>query len=308
MPELLTITNAAFNEYEFVRREPASSKLAAAVASLLPGRERARRGSTGGPPDAVPHGQRAVRARLVSLDATALPGRAVRLGRQLLRASAGRPAQAIAHEGSDTRRVRATPSRRWPTLSSTRASAAAESDHLWPLMSRPGAACESPSRGRPSSLVDAQLRRAHHEPAAPLAHERELLHDLVPQVPGQDEDQVGLGLADGVRRAGSGMCDAGQVVALLVRVEVARVLDEVRADAAVVEQRVALGGRAVAGDPAARRVAARSESRAPALGQFDALGEPEYVSRRSKSSSRSRCRSSAARSVSGLEWSSAWPP
>ena len=52
------------------------------------------------------------------------------------------------------------------------------------------------------------------------------------------------------------MCVPGQEVALLVRVAVDRVVEEVGADAAVVEQRVALAGRAVAGDRFPRRLAA----------------------------------------------------
>ena len=71
------------------------------------------------------------------------------------------------------------------------------------------------------------------------------------QVPRQDQHDVGLVRADALRRADRDV-RARQQVALLVRVEVDGVVEEVRADAAVVEQRVALGRRAVADDPLAR--------------------------------------------------------
>src|SRR3954452_9517682 len=85
-----------------------------------------------------------------------------------------------------------------------------------------------------------QLRRARREAPAPLADEVELLHDLVLEVPGQDHHDVGAVLADLLGRADRDVA-AGQEVPLLVRIQVARVVDEVRPDAAVVEQRVPRG-------------------------------------------------------------------
>ena len=62
------------------------------------------------------------------------------------------------------------------------------------------------------------------------------------------------------------MCVPGSELALLVRVAVDRVVEEVRADAAVVEQRVALAGRAVAGDRLPARLASMQERQQVALG------------------------------------------
>ena len=67
---------------------------------------------------------------------------------------------------------------------------------------------------------------------------------------GQDQDVVGTSLLERLRMPDRDV-GPGQELALLVRVAVDRELEQVGADAAVVEQRVALAGRAVAGDPLA---------------------------------------------------------
>ena len=99
--------------------------------------------------------------------------------------------------------------------------------------------------------------------ARPTRARRQLRHDLVLQVPGQDQDVVGTCLLERV-----GMPDrdvrAGQELPLLVRVAVDRELEEVRTDAAVVEQRVPLARGAVAGDRACPRAGGRSGTRADA--------------------------------------------
>src|SRR5437016_4639289 len=60
----------------------------------------------------------------------------------------------------------------------------------------------SPNRiSRSGSREQRQLRRARGEPASPLADEAELLDDLVLEVPGQDQDDVGPILPDRLRRA-----------------------------------------------------------------------------------------------------------
>ena len=69
--------------------------------------------------------------------------------------------------------------------------------------------------------------------------------DLVLQVPGQDQDVVGLGLVDGLDRLDRDV-RARREAAVLVGVAVDGEVEEVGADAAVVEQRVALARRAVA--------------------------------------------------------------
>ena len=87
-----------------------------------------------------------------------------------------------------------------------------------------------------------------------------------------------------------GMWVPGQQMALLVRIEIAGELHELRPDAAVVEHRVALRGSAVAGDPQALALAGRSGTRG-----CRACPRPPPGRRRGRSSSRS---SPAARSRS----------
>jgi hypothetical protein len=141
VPELLTVTNAIYNEYEFVRRERPSSKLAPLrrhyylganardVARLEDPQLRARMGAV-----LSQHGWSS-RTRLryalgLAVGAAAYYGRHPRaLLRRLLRRPAtpaqfGEPAQALAY-----------------TLEHPSA-ARTEPDHLWPLMSRPGATRE----------------------------------------------------------------------------------------------------------------------------------------------------------------------
>ena len=124
----------------------------AAAPSLLPGRERARREPLEDPELRARMQQVLVRARLVDADAAPLRARALSssaagyywrhpraLVRRLLRRAAAPP------------RVRRLRRRRWPTRWSTRARRRG-ADHLWPLMSRPGATRER--------RADAQRRRA----------------------------------------------------------------------------------------------------------------------------------------------------
>ena len=90
---------------------------------------------------------------------------------------------------------------------------------------------------------------------------------------------------------------ARQEVALLVRVEVARVVDEVAADAAVVEQRVALRRSAVrrrSGCPRALR-AIRNSSRSALRPAATSLGEAEVGLEARRSRRRARARAARAR-------------
>jgi len=117
----------------------------------------------------------------------------------------------------------------------------------------------------------------HEEPPAPLAHERELLDDLLLEVPREDEHDVGAGLADRVGRMDRDV-GAGEEVALLVGVEVGRVVDQVRRDPAVVEQGVALGRSAV-GDDAPPRASLAPTSTSSRLWEPDGADmapEPLY--------------------------------
>ena len=117
--------------------------------------------------------------------------------------------------------------------------------------------------------------------SADMAHLRD---DLVLQVPGQDQDVVGLGLVDRLDRLDRNV-HARREAAVLVGIAVDREVEEVGADAAVVEQRVALARRAVAADRLALRPWRRS-------GTTAACAWSAAPSRRS--ARRSRCRVSRA--------------
>ena len=91
---------------------------------------------------------------------------------------------------------------------------------------------------------------------------RELRRDLVDEVPRQDERRS-RAASSAMRSTGwIGMCVPGVYDALLVRVPVDGVVEEVGADPAVVEERVALAGRAVARDLLALATERRSGARA----------------------------------------------
>ena len=77
-----------------------------------------------------------------------------------------------------------------------------------------------------------------------------LRQDLVGEVPGQQQHVVGLVLEQPLGRQDRQPA-ARHVAALLVRIAVDHVLEGLAAEAAVAEQRRALGGGAVGGDPPA---------------------------------------------------------
>src|SRR5712664_3618815 len=85
------------------------------------------------------------------------------------------------------------------------------------------------------------------ELGAPGAHMGELFQDLVLEVPGQDEDVVGLLLVD-LRWRMDRNVGSGEKLPLLVRGLVDRELDQIAADPAIVEEGVALPRRAVTRD------------------------------------------------------------
>ena len=79
---------------------------------------------------------------------------------------------------------------------------------------RPGTGCATARPARPAtppaSRNDGRLGDRHDELAAPAADVRELRHDLVLEVPGQDQDVVGLALDRSSRARRSGCaCPAG---------------------------------------------------------------------------------------------------
>ena len=105
--------------------------------------------------------------------------------------------------------------------------------------------------------------------SADMAHLRD---DLVLQVPGQDQDVVGLGLVDRLDRQDRNV-HARREAAVLVGVAVDGEVEEVGADAAIVEQRVALARRAVAADRLALVLGRDQERQQPALGASHLLVE-----------------------------------
>src|SRR5262249_9218868 len=94
-------------------------------------------------------------------------------------------------------------------------------------------------------------RNRHDELAAPFTDVLSLGRDLAPQVPGQDQDVVRTCGAD-LRRIEDGDVRSGRVATLFQRACVHGVVQEVGADAAIIQERVALAGGAVARNRLAR--------------------------------------------------------
>src|SRR6266513_722404 len=102
-----------------------------------------------------------------------------------------------------------------------------------------------PTHGNPGPSEDLDARNRDDEPPSPLVHVRELLSDLVLEIPGQNEDVVRPRFPDRVRVL-DGNLRTWKKLALLVRTPINRELDEVGTNATVVEQRVPLPGRPIA--------------------------------------------------------------
>ena len=140
------------------------------------------------------------------------------------------------------------------------------------------------------SIQHPHFRNRHDEPPAPLADVRGLRADLLPQVPRQDQHIVRPRRPDRVGRKNRN-ARSRRELALLVRIGVDGEVEEIGADAAVVEQRVALARRAVADDLLAAFFRVDQERQELALGG----PRPARRSRGSassvrKPSSTSRCR------------------
>ena len=90
---------------------------------------------------------------------------------------------------------------------------------------------------------------SHHEAHATLGQIGKLRLDLLGDIPRQDQHLIRRLLAQRGGRADRQVA-AGQGLALLGRGGIADVGEQVRLDAGVVEQGVALGGRAISGDAA----------------------------------------------------------
>src|SRR5689334_8319313 len=94
---------------------------------------------------------------------------------------------------------------------------------------------------------DPELGNREHELAAPRAHVFELFADFLAQIPREHEDVIGLRLRELLGRVDRNV-RARQELALFHRAAVDGVREQVAANAAVVEQRVAFARRAVAHD------------------------------------------------------------
>src|SRR5947209_19266093 len=94
-------------------------------------------------------------------------------------------------------KVRANQPRSSTIRSSSMTQAPGSGDSLNLMVPRSGAA----TAGGGASRQQPELRRPGGEPAPPLADEAELLDDLVLEVPGKDEDDVGAVLAGRPRGA-----------------------------------------------------------------------------------------------------------
>src|SRR5688500_10985746 len=79
----------------------------------------------------------------------------------------------------------------------------------------------------------------YDELSAPGPDIMELLHDLILEIPRQNQHVIRFRLSDLLGRQNRNV-RPGQVLPLLVRIAVYRVLDEVGANAAVIQQGVAL--------------------------------------------------------------------
>src|SRR3989344_8221603 len=83
--------------------------------------------------------------------------------------------------------------------------------------------------------------------STPLADKSILFHDFVLEVPGQDKQIIRFGFLDLVRMADRNVC-AGRILSLLVGIAIDSVVEEVLADAAIIEKRIALARRTITGN------------------------------------------------------------
>src|SRR5438132_4752700 len=107
-----------------------------------------------------------------------------------------------------------------------------------------------PQAENPRSLRDSGLRNRHDELAAPVPNVSRLLHDLVLQVPRQDQQVVGPRCAYLFGREDRDVRTRKEL-ALLVGAPVYGVSQKIGPNAAVVQQRVAFARSAVPDDGAA---------------------------------------------------------
>src|SRR5215831_16321118 len=103
------------------------------------------------------------------------------------------------------------------------------------------------TRSMPAArLNNRYFRNRHDELGVPVADVGELSHNLVLQIPRQEQHVVGPGLGNLFRREDRNV-RAGQIFPLLIGVTINRIVQEIGSDTTIVEQRVAFAGRAVPG-------------------------------------------------------------
>src|ERR1044071_8917493 len=98
-----------------------------------------------------------------------------------------------------------------------------------------------------SSGDDFCRRDGDDEFAAPFANFVHLIDDLLFEIPGQDEDVIGFRFKDFSGSEDRNM-SAREELALLVRVAIDGVVEEIGADTAIIEQSVTFSGSAIARD------------------------------------------------------------
>src|SRR5262245_36190236 len=103
------------------------------------------------------------------------------------------------------------------------------------------------SRAATTELTNGQLRDRDDKSPTPTPDVRQLLNDLLLQIPRQNQHIVGTSFADLLRWENWDM-GTWQELAMFVWIAVHRVVEEIGADAAIVEQRISLAWCAVASD------------------------------------------------------------
>src|ERR1700690_1619802 len=98
-----------------------------------------------------------------------------------------------------------------------------------------------------TSLDDLERGDRNYELPSPVTNEGELLHHLVLDVPGQDQHIVRPPINDCLRCLNRDS-HAREKLALLHRISIDDIVEKIDADSAIVEQGVAFGSGAVAGD------------------------------------------------------------
>src|SRR6266851_1350909 len=135
-----------------------------------------------------------------------------------------------------------------------------------------------------TSLDDLQTRDGNDESAAPIPYAGHLGENLFADVPRKDQHVIRPSFPQFVRMV-DGNVRPRQVLSLLVRADVHRIIEEVRSNSAIVEERVGLRGRAIPGDtlPLAFRVDEKTDQ--IALDLFD-LGAERSIGVRVADSAR----------------------